>query len=152
MPTARWRKGTIPRINDEIANLVAKNPGKLYGLATVDAYGGDDAARELTRAVRELGLRGVFIESAIEGPAPTRPAGAPDARGCRRARRTGVRPSRDRSGHAQALRADWPAVGVRLARATINSLALLSLLEGGVFDELPKAAQSSSPRWRSAAS
>jgi predicted TIM-barrel fold metal-dependent hydrolase len=57
-------KGTIPRINDEIATLVSKNPGKLYGLATVDVFSGEEGARELTRAVRELGLRGVFIESA----------------------------------------------------------------------------------------
>ena len=41
-----------------------RNPGRLYGLATVDAYSGDAGARELTRAVRELGLRGVFVESA----------------------------------------------------------------------------------------
>ncbi|WP_163317081.1 amidohydrolase family protein, partial [Enterobacter hormaechei] len=39
-------------------------PGRIHGLATVDAYAGESAARELTRAVRELGLRGVFVESA----------------------------------------------------------------------------------------
>ncbi len=66
-------KGTIPRINDEVANLVAKNPGKLYGLATVDVFSGEEGARELTRAVRELGLRGVFIESAKKDMLPMRP-------------------------------------------------------------------------------
>jgi aminocarboxymuconate-semialdehyde decarboxylase len=54
----------FPRINDHLAELVSRNPGRLYGLATVDAYSGDAGARELTRAVRELGLRGVFVESA----------------------------------------------------------------------------------------
>ncbi len=42
--------GTIERINDRMAELVAKHPGKLYGLATVDAFSGDDGAREVTRA------------------------------------------------------------------------------------------------------
>ena len=70
-------KGTIPRINDEVATLAAKNPGKLYGLATVDAYSGDDGARELTRAVRELELRGVFIESAKGDLLPNAPQARP---------------------------------------------------------------------------
>jgi aminocarboxymuconate-semialdehyde decarboxylase len=56
--------GAIERINDQMAELAGKHPGKLYGLATVDAFSGDDAARELTRAVKELKLRGVFVESA----------------------------------------------------------------------------------------
>ena len=67
----------VQRINDQMAELVVKFPGKLYGLATVDAFSGDAAARELTRAVRELGLRGVFLESArrdlILGAKETRP-------------------------------------------------------------------------------
>jgi len=37
--------------------LVDKNPGKLHGLATVNAFTGDAGAEELTRAVRELKLR-----------------------------------------------------------------------------------------------
>src|SRR5580658_6717715 len=52
------------RINDQMAELVAKFSGKLYGLATVNAYAGDAAALELTRAVRDLHLRGVFLEAA----------------------------------------------------------------------------------------
>jgi aminocarboxymuconate-semialdehyde decarboxylase len=73
--------GAEQRINDQMAELVSKFPGKLYGLATVDAFSGDAAAREVTRAVRELGLRGVFLESAkrdlILGAKETRPTLAP---------------------------------------------------------------------------
>jgi aminocarboxymuconate-semialdehyde decarboxylase len=65
--------GTIERINDHIANLVAKNPGRLFGLATVDAYSGETGARELTRAVKELGLRGVFVESGKKDLLPDAP-------------------------------------------------------------------------------
>ena len=51
------------RINDQLAELVVRNPGRLYGLATVDAYSGEAGGRELTRAVRDLGLRGVFVQA-----------------------------------------------------------------------------------------
>jgi predicted TIM-barrel fold metal-dependent hydrolase len=56
--------GAVERINDQMAELAGKHHGKLYGLATVDAFSGDSAARELTRAIKELKLRGVFVESA----------------------------------------------------------------------------------------
>ena len=52
--------GNVPkdahsRINDQVAALCATHTGKLHGLATVDAFAGDAAARELTRAVKDLG-------------------------------------------------------------------------------------------------
>jgi predicted TIM-barrel fold metal-dependent hydrolase len=124
------------RINDAMAALVAKFPNKLYGLATVNAFSGDDAARELTRAVRELGLRGVFLESArgdvILGAKLTRPTLAAAAE-------LGVpvfvHPMTDTQLNARF--APSGPLGVRLARGAINSAALISLLEGGTFDELP---------------
>jgi aminocarboxymuconate-semialdehyde decarboxylase len=129
-------KGTIPRINDEIANLCAKNPGKLYGLATVDAYSGDEGARELTRAVRELGLRGVFIESAKRDLLPNSPQARPTlATSAKLGIPVFVHPITDPTMHKRF--GQTGRQGVRLARATINSLALMSLLEGGVYDELP---------------
>src|SRR5262249_24108040 len=69
--------GMIPPIHAAVAELVAKNPGRLYGLATVDAYAGEAAARELTRAVKELGLRGVFVESAKRDLLPDAPQARP---------------------------------------------------------------------------
>jgi hypothetical protein len=45
--------GADRRLNDRMAELVARHPGRLYGLATVDAFSGDAAARELTRAVSD---------------------------------------------------------------------------------------------------
>jgi predicted TIM-barrel fold metal-dependent hydrolase len=131
-------KGTIPRINDEIAALVAKNPGKLYGLATVDVFSGEEGARELTRAVRELGLRGVFIESAKKDLLPNAPQARPTlAAAAALGVPVFVHPVTDPTMHKR-FQQSGGRQGVRLARATINSLALLSLLEGGVFDELPK--------------
>jgi aminocarboxymuconate-semialdehyde decarboxylase len=130
-------KSTIPRINDEIATLVSKNPGKLYGLATVDVFSGEEGARELTRAVRELGLRGVFIESAKKDLLPNAPQARPTlAAAAALGVPVFIHPVTDPTMHKRF--GQTGRQGVRLARATINSLALLSLLDGGVFDELPK--------------
>jgi predicted TIM-barrel fold metal-dependent hydrolase len=47
--------------NDAVAEAVAAGGGRLTGLARVDPLLGDDACRELERAVDELGLRGLFL-------------------------------------------------------------------------------------------
>jgi predicted TIM-barrel fold metal-dependent hydrolase len=127
----------IRRINDQMAELVDKRAGKLYGLATVDAFAGDAGAVELTRAVRELRLRGVFLESAkrdlVLGDKETRPtlaaAAALDVP-------VFVHPLTDPQLDKRFARSG--RIGVRFARGTINSAALINMLEGGTFDEIPK--------------
>jgi predicted TIM-barrel fold metal-dependent hydrolase len=47
--------------NDEVAAWVAQHPGRLVGLASVDLLRPLDAVRELRRAVKQLGLRGLRI-------------------------------------------------------------------------------------------
>jgi predicted TIM-barrel fold metal-dependent hydrolase len=129
--------GAIERINDQMAELAGKHPDKLYGLATVDAFSGDAGARELMRAIKELKLRGVFVESAkrdlILGARETRPTLAAAAS-------LGVpvfvHPLTDPEIHKRFSRSG--RMGVRLARGTINNAALISMLEGGTFDEVPK--------------
>ena len=129
--------GVIPRINDELAALAAKNPGKIHALASIDAFSGEIGARELTRAVKELGLKGVFIESAkgellLNAPQARPVLAAAAALGVP----VFIHPQTDKQLHARFSRTG--SLGMRFARGTINSLALISLLEGGVFDELPK--------------
>jgi predicted TIM-barrel fold metal-dependent hydrolase len=125
------------RINDQMAAVCSKHSGKLYGLATVDAFSGETAARELTRAVKELGLRGVFVESArgdlLLGDKETRPTlkaaadlGVP----------VFVHPQTDPQLHKRFSRTG--RIGLRLARGTINNAALINMLESGAFDEAPK--------------
>lgn len=126
----------VRRINDAVAALVARHPGRLYGLATVDAYGGEPAAGELARAVRELGLRGVFMESAKGDLLPD----APQARAVLAAAASlGVpvllHPVAD--GELERRFRRFGRLGARLTRGTINAAALFALLEGGVFEELP---------------
>ena len=129
--------GAERRINDAMAEFVGKHSGKLYGLATVNAFSGDTAARELERAVKDLKLRGVFVESArgdlILGDKETRPTlamaaslGVP----------VFVHPLTDPP--LDKRFAKLGRIGVRFARGTINSAALINMLEGGTFDENPK--------------
>ena len=127
----------VLRINDQMAELVAKSPGRLYGLATVDAFSGDAGARELTRAIRDLKLRGVFLEAGkhdiLLGAPQTRPTlAAAAALGVP----VFVHPLTDPQLHKRFSKTG--RLGARLARCTINSAALISLLETGTFDELPK--------------
>ena len=129
--------GAEQRINDQMAELCAKHPAKLYGLATVNAFGGDQSARELTRAVKELGLRGVFVESArgdlLLGAKESRPTlAAAAALGVP----VFVHPQTDPELHKRFSRTG--RIGVRLARGTVNSAALINMLESGAFDETPK--------------
>jgi aminocarboxymuconate-semialdehyde decarboxylase len=124
------------RINDSVAAAVSRDPRRLFGLATVDAYAGEPAARELERAVRYLGLRGLFMESAKDGLLPDAPEARPTLAA---AAALGVpiflHPVADAELDLRFRR--FGRMGVRLTRSTINSAALYSLLEGGVFEALP---------------
>lgn len=129
--------GTVQRINDSMAELTRRHPHCLHGLATVDAYSGDAAAQELTRAVKELGLRGVFVESAKGDPLPDAKEARPTFAA---AAELGVpvllHPVPD-----SELKRRFQHCGrnsERLVRGTINSAALLAMLESGMFEELPK--------------
>ena len=66
-----WADGTLALraarlINDNIARICAIHPDRFVGLATVPMQVPEYAVRELTRAVRELGLKGVEICPHVE--------------------------------------------------------------------------------------
>ncbi|MDY6996680.1 MAG: amidohydrolase family protein [Actinomycetota bacterium] len=54
-------------VNDEVAEMVRARPRRIAGLATVPMQDTDLAVAELTRAVGELGLRGVMIDDHVNG-------------------------------------------------------------------------------------
>jgi aminocarboxymuconate-semialdehyde decarboxylase len=132
----RVPRDTILAINDHIAGLVARHPGRIHGLASVDAYDGDNAGREAERAIRDLGLRGLFVDCArdewlIDAP-QARPA-------LEVAARLGV-PVFVHPVAPQPLTrqmAPYGLIGTLFARGTINSAALIALVESGVFSQLP---------------
>jgi aminocarboxymuconate-semialdehyde decarboxylase len=53
--------------NDRIAEVVESYPERFVGMATVPLQDADRSVKELERAVRELGLRGVQINSNVRG-------------------------------------------------------------------------------------
>src|SRR4029077_3253781 len=55
---------TVMAMNDHLAEMVVRYPGRIHGLASVDAYDGDKSAHEAERAIRDLGLRGIFVDCA----------------------------------------------------------------------------------------
>ena len=132
LPLETWRA-----LNDTLAELIAAHPGRLHGLASVDAFAGEAAGAEVERAVRTLGLRGVFVESAQDGLLLDAPQAGPTLEA---AASLGVpvfvHPVNPQPLTSQLAR--YPSLGVLLARGTVNAATLVALLEGGVFDALPE--------------
>lgn len=128
---------TVTRINDQLAELVGRHPGRLHGLATVDVFSGEAGAREVVRAVRELGLRGVFAQAAKKDLLLDAPQARPAlAAAASLGVPVFVHPITDPRLATRLRRYGRP--GVTLNRGTINAAALVALLEGGTLDELPQ--------------
>jgi 2,3-dihydroxybenzoate decarboxylase len=49
------------RANDYMADIVSKNPTRFQGFASVSMHDPAEAAQELTRAVKKLGLKGCML-------------------------------------------------------------------------------------------
>lgn len=60
----------VQRWNDYAAEVQQKYKGMLYGFATILPCGGAEFVRETERAIRQLGLKGVFIHSSHKGHYP----------------------------------------------------------------------------------
>ena len=126
----------MERINDRFAELVSTYPERLLALATIDAFQGEEAAREVERAIQKLGLGGICIDCA-QGD---RFLDAPEARPTLETAAklgvvvfvhpvspVGLTERLSRLGHT----------GILLARGTENAASLLALLRSGILDELP---------------
>jgi predicted TIM-barrel fold metal-dependent hydrolase len=127
---------TIMAMNDDLATLVGRYPGRIHGLASVDAYDGDRSAREAERAIRDLGLRGLFVDCARRELMIDAPQARPTLEV---AARLGV-PLFVHPVAPQPLTrqmAPYGLVGTLFARGTANSASLIALVEGGVFAQLP---------------
>lgn len=123
-------------LNDDLAELVARHPGRIHGLASVDAYDGDTSAREAERAIRDLGMRGLFVDCARGEQMIDAPAARPTLEV---AARLGV-PVFVHPVAPQPLTrqmAPHGPVGMLFARGSANAASLIALVEGGVFSQLP---------------
>jgi aminocarboxymuconate-semialdehyde decarboxylase len=127
---------TIMAINDHVAGLAARHRGRIYGLASVDAYDGDRGAREAERAIGELGLLGLFVDCARGEMLIDAPQARPTLEV---AAKFGV-PVFVHPVAPQPLTrqmAPYGVIGTLFARGTVNSASLIALVEGGVFTQLP---------------
>jgi aminocarboxymuconate-semialdehyde decarboxylase len=127
---------TIMAVNDELAELVARHPGRIYGLASIDGYDGDKSAREAERAISELELHGLFVDCArgdllIDAP-QARPA-------LEVAEKHGVPVFAHPIAPEPLTKQMTPygLIGTLFARGAVNGASLIALVEGGVFSELP---------------
>lgn len=57
----------INLINVEVAGLMQRYPGSVVGTAAANPFGGKEAIHDLERAVTELGLKGVSIQTSYGG-------------------------------------------------------------------------------------
>jgi 5-carboxyvanillate decarboxylase len=55
------------KTNEELSKAINKHPDRFIGLAALAPQSPEEAARELERAVKELGLRGAKINSHVKG-------------------------------------------------------------------------------------
>jgi predicted TIM-barrel fold metal-dependent hydrolase len=127
---------TIRATNDELGALVARHPGHIYGLASVNAYDGERSGYEAERAIRTLGLHGLFVECArgelMIDALQARPTLAAAAE---QGVPVFVHPVAPQPLTRQM--APYGIIGTLFARGTVNAAALIALVEGGVLAELP---------------
>ena len=127
---------TIMAMNDDLAGLVARYPGHIHGLASVDAYDGDRSAREAERAIRDLGLCGLFVECARGDLLIDAPQARPTLEvAAKHGVPVFVHPVAPQPLTRQMV--PYGLIGTLFARGTVNSASLIALVEGGVFAQLP---------------
>jgi predicted TIM-barrel fold metal-dependent hydrolase len=125
----------IAAVNDHLAARVAEHPDRFLGLASIDAFDGERAAREVTRAVRELSLAGIIVDS-TDG---ARLIGGPESRPALEAAAelsvpVFVHPT---SSHRSLAVDALGSRGIILDRGTNNAAGLLSVLHHQILRELP---------------
>jgi uncharacterized protein len=74
---AETATGQPPLRNETVAEMVQRFPGQFVGFAGVDPHKGEQAIREIERAVNELGLTGVKFHPGLQAFYPNDPQFAP---------------------------------------------------------------------------
>jgi aminocarboxymuconate-semialdehyde decarboxylase len=122
-------------INDDLAALQKKYPGRFLGLAQAPVLAGKTALDELRRAIKDLGLRGVTITSQVNGSSLDAPA-LDDfyETVCALDVPVFVHPALVPTGYEHLRDYDLPRV---LGREVDLTVATTRLIAGGVFDRFP---------------
>jgi predicted TIM-barrel fold metal-dependent hydrolase len=126
----------IASVNDWLAGLVKAHPDRLVALATIDPFSGEVAAQEAERALGELGLAGLVVDSYRDGKFIGDPVARPVlAVAARFGKPVFVHPVN--APQADVLIAGAGKLGNSLGRGLMNGVAFLSVLENGLLDEFP---------------
>ncbi|BCJ69708.1 amidohydrolase family protein [Polymorphospora rubra] len=133
--TAPPQLQAIRDLNDYLAGGVRDHPGRLLGLATVDAFAGEDGAAEVRRAVDELHLSGIVVDSAKADVFLGAPETVPTLE---EAARLDVPVFVHPTGTSltPALIAQAGQLGSSYGRGLANGVALLSLIHRGLLDRI----------------
>jgi len=131
-------------LNDHIAEVVRENPNRFVGLGTLPLQDADLAARELERCITELGLRGVEIGTHVDANEYCHGA---DCRNLDH-RSLDVLWKAAEQLNAAIFVHPWDMMGKErmpkywlpwlVGMPAETSLAICSMLFGGVFDRFPK--------------
>lgn len=125
----------IPGVNDWLAELAARH-STLASLAVVDAFSGETGAREAERAIIQLGLSGLVIDSSRAGKFLADPTARPTLEVAAR-HRVPIFVHPVAHPNSDILIAGAGAWGNSAGRGLMNAVALLSVLNGRVLEELP---------------
>ncbi|MDO8211673.1 amidohydrolase family protein [Conexibacter sp. CPCC 206217] len=135
-PAAEVPLDELPaRVNDALADAVARHDGRLAALATVDAFRGDAGAEEARRAVEQLGLPGIVVDAAQGELLLSAPQARPTLAYCAE-RGIPVFAHPVNPPQLPQRYADVGGAGVLLARGSESALSTLSLLASGTIAEL----------------
>ena len=131
-------------LNDHIAEVVRAHPKRFAGLGTIPLQDPDLAARELERCVRELNLSGVEIGTHVD---PNDHCHGPDCRNLDDASLDVVWRTAEKVGAAIFVH-PWDMMGKKrmpkywlpwlVGMPAETSLAICSMIFGGVFERFPK--------------
>ena len=122
-------------LNDHIAGVVAASPSRFVGLGTVPLQSPDLAIRELERSVRELGLAGVQIGSNVNGANLDSPDLFPVFEAAASLSAAVFVHPWEMAGRDRMTRYWLPWL---VGMPAETSLAICSLVFGGVLERLPK--------------
>ncbi|MEP6709851.1 MAG: amidohydrolase family protein [Verrucomicrobiota bacterium] len=132
------------RLNDHIAEVVRSYPTRFAGLATIPMQDPDLAAGELERCIRELGLRGTQIGTHVDANPHCVPN---ESRNLNDASINPVWSAAEQLGAAIFVH-PWDMLGKErmpkfwlpwlVGMPAETSLAICSMMFGGVFDRFPK--------------
>ena len=123
-------------INDDLARVQTRYPGRFLGLAQAPVLEGPEALREIDRSIRVLGLKGVTITSQINGASLDSPVlyGLYE-KVCELDVPIFIHPALAPVGYDLLQDYDLPRV---LGREVDLTVATTRLIAGGILDRFPK--------------